>query len=287
MERQRKTALKNEILLAQNSVILRVRSCARPRLKLRDWSGTPQACSEAKRRNGGESRNHAKPDGRERSETKPLPEAPENIWRKKIMRLSKLGICGIISLVSYSAMVIFSPLAYPGYNWLSMAVSELSAVGAPSKELAGQLNALFGPCAIVSIMAVCVAVAKSGSRILKIGIYLFAAMEWCCNVGYECFPWLSGSSALSFQNIMHIAVTVAGVALSVASLILIAAGAKKDNRKTIEIWAIICLAAMIGGAAGTNLLPKTVFGIAERISTFSAVVFNAVLGIELLRRKLD
>lgn len=52
-------------------------------------------------------------------------------------RLSKLGICGMISLLSYTAMVVFSPLAYPGYNWMSMAVSELSAAGAPSKELAG------------------------------------------------------------------------------------------------------------------------------------------------------
>lgn len=42
-------------------------------------------------------------------------------------RLRSFGIFGIISLLSYSAMVIFSPLAYPGYDWLTMAVSELSA----------------------------------------------------------------------------------------------------------------------------------------------------------------
>ena len=64
------------------------------------------------------------------------------------MKLTKLGICGIISLLSYTAMVVFSPLVYPGYDWLSMAVSELSAVGAPSAELAGRLNALYGPCGI-------------------------------------------------------------------------------------------------------------------------------------------
>ena len=47
------------------------------------------------------------------------------------MKLSKLGILGLISLLSYTAMVVFSPLAYPGYDWMTMAVSELSAVGAP------------------------------------------------------------------------------------------------------------------------------------------------------------
>lgn len=50
------------------------------------------------------------------------------------------------------AMVLFSPLAYPGYDWMSMAVSDLSAEGAPSRELSAQLNSLFGPCAVVSIM---------------------------------------------------------------------------------------------------------------------------------------
>ena len=73
-------------------------------------------------------------------------------------RLRRFGIFGIISLLSYTAMVVFSPLAYPGYDWLSMAVSELSAEGAPSQELAEQLNALFGPCGLVSIMAVCLGV---------------------------------------------------------------------------------------------------------------------------------
>ena len=203
------------------------------------------------------------------------------------MKLSKLGICGIISLLSYTAMVIFSPLAYPGYNWMSMAVSELSAVGAPSKELAGQLNALFGPCALVSVMAVCVAIAGSKTKLFRVGIYLFVAMEWCCNVGYECFPWTSSGNEVSFQNVMHIAVTAAVVVLSIASLVVIIIGAKKDNQKTIEVWAIISLAAMLGGAVGTSILPQMVFGIAERISTFSVVVFNAILGTELLRGKLN
>ena len=46
---------------------------------------------------------------------------------KKRVRI--LGGFGVISLLSYTAMVVFSPLAYPGYDWLSMAVSDLSAEG--------------------------------------------------------------------------------------------------------------------------------------------------------------
>ena len=197
-------------------------------------------------------------------------------------RVRMLGILGIISLLSYTAMVVFSPLAYPGYDWLSMAVSDLSAEGAPSKELASQLHALFGPCGLVSVMAVCVGVAGCKSKVMKWGIYSFAAMEWVCSVGYDLFPWVSGAPASNPQNVMHLGVTVLVVVLSLASLVLVAIGAGKEQMKSLGIWAIICLVAMMMGPMGTALLPKTVFGLFERFSTFSAVVFNAVLGMYLM-----
>lgn len=202
-------------------------------------------------------------------------------------RLRKLGIFGIISLLSYTAMVLFSPLAYPGYDWLSMAVSDLCAEGAPSEALAGQLNALFGPCGLISIMAVCVSVAACKSKALKAGVYFFTAMEWICNVGYDLFPWVSDAPASNLQNVMHLVVTVLVVLFSMASLVLIAVGAKTEHLKSLSIWAVVCLAAMIIGPIGTALLPKAVFGLFERFSTFSAVVFNAILGIYLMKGSLQ
>ena len=203
------------------------------------------------------------------------------------MKLSRLGICGVLSLLSYLAMVIFSPLAYPGYDWMRMAVSELSAVGAPSRELAAQLNSLFGPCGIVSVMAVCVAVAGCRTGKLRLGVYCFAAMEWLCMVGYSCFPWVSEADHLIFQNVMHLAITVLVVLLSIVSLVLIAVSARKENLRSLGIWAGICLAAMLVGAVSTNALPQSIFGIFERLSTISAVVFNAVLGWYLFSGKLS
>ena len=42
------------------------------------------------------------------------------------------GLLGVVALISYTAAIVFSPLAYPGYNWMSQAVSDLSASNAPS-----------------------------------------------------------------------------------------------------------------------------------------------------------
>ena len=202
-------------------------------------------------------------------------------------RVKKLGILGIVSLLSYTAMVVFSPLSYPGYDWLSMAVSDLSAEGAPSAVLAGQLNALFGPCGLVSIMAVCIGIAECKSKVFKAGVYAFAANQWVCNVGYTLFPWVKDAPSSNPQNAMHLIVTVLVVILSLASLILITASAKKEGLKSLRNWAIICLVAMLSGPIGTALLPKAVFGLFERFSTFSAVVFNAILGIYLMKGRFE
>ena len=184
-------------------------------------------------------------------------------------------------------MVVFSPLAYPGYDWMSMAVSDLSAKGAPSESLADQLNALFGPCGLVSIMAVCVGVAGCKSKLLKLGIYFFAVMEWACNVGYSLFPWVNDAPLSNPQNATHLAVTVLVVVFSLVSLVLVAIGARMEQIKSLSIWAIVCLVAMLIGPMGTALLPKAVFGLFERFSTFSAVVFNSVLGIYLMKGRFS
>lgn len=194
------------------------------------------------------------------------------------MKLSRLGLFGVISLLSYAAMVVFSPLAYPGYDWLSMAVSDLSAVGAPSAALASWLNALFAPCGIVSIMAVCVSMEHVTEKLLRLGVYLFCAMEWVCIVGYEMFPWVGGADGANPQNIMHLLVTVLVVVFSIASLLLIAFGARKGAHHVLSVWAVLCLAMMLLGAVGTGVMPKAVFGLFERFSIFAAVIFNAVLG---------
>jgi hypothetical protein len=46
-----------------------------------------------------------------------------------------LLVCGIVSSVLYVAMNVFVPMQYDGYSSMSQAVSELSAVGAPTRRL--------------------------------------------------------------------------------------------------------------------------------------------------------
>lgn len=45
---------------------------------------------------------------------------------KKKNFINYCGLLGVAAFISYTAAVVFSPLAYPGYNWMAQAVSDLS-----------------------------------------------------------------------------------------------------------------------------------------------------------------
>ena len=89
----------------------------------------------------------------------------------------KLGLLGLVSFLSYAAAVIFAPLAYPDYNWMAQAVSDLSAADAPSLALWNQLSALYNACEVVCVTVVCIGMQGRKTRLLRTGIYLFAVME--------------------------------------------------------------------------------------------------------------
>jgi len=205
--------------------------------------------------------------------------------KKKL--INWLGLIGIIQLLSYTAAIIFSPMAFPGYDWKSMAASDLSAMDAPSRVLWDQLSAFYNVGSVVCATCVSIYVSekKISTKLFRLGVYLFTIMNWISNVGYKMFPLSdSGKDIAGFQEIMHMLVTVAVVLLSIVSLVLlIIVGCKKKEMRGVGIWAIIALILMFAGAIGSGAVPPEYFGIFERFSTFSAVGFNAVLGVYLFK----
>lgn len=196
-----------------------------------------------------------------------------------------LGLCGILALLSYTAAVVFSPSAYPGYQWMAQAVSDLSAETAPSRQLWDQLAAFYNVGSVVCVTCVSIRVSeqKPAGKLFRIGIYLFTLMSWLSSVGYAMFPLTdAGKEIATFPEIMHIAVTVLVVLLSIVSLtLLIIAGVKNQEVRSTGICAAIALAMMKIGAIGQGLVPPQYFGIVERFSVFAAVGFTAVLGWQL------
>ena len=196
--------------------------------------------------------------------------------------IQKLGLLGVVSFLSYAAAVVFAPLAYPGYDWMAQAVSDLSAANAPSLALWNRLSAPYSVCEVVCATIVCIGCQKQKSKRLRAGIDLFAIMEWISAIGYRMFPLSEGGYAGEFQDVMHMAVTALVVLLSIVSLILIIiAGERETHLRSYAICAGIALGMMLVGALGMKIVPVRYFGIVERFSVFAATGFNAALGIHL------
>ncbi len=202
--------------------------------------------------------------------------------------IQKLGLLGVVSFLSYTAAVLFAPLAYPGYDWLSQAVSDLSEANAPSLALWNQLAAFYNVCEVVCVTVVCIGIQGQKTKLFRTGIYLFAVMEWISAVGYRAFPLSDSGYAGAFQDVMHMAVTVAVVLLSIASLtVIIIAGVKNKDCRSYGICAAVALAMMLVGALGMKIVPAGYFGVVERFSVFAATGFNAALGIHLFCTDTD
>ena len=200
--------------------------------------------------------------------------------------IQKLGLLGILSFLSYTTAVLFAPLAYPGYNWMAQAVSDLSAANAPSLALWNQLSAFYNVCEVVCATVVCIGIQGQKTKLLRTGIYLFAIMEWISAVGYRMFPLSSSGYAGAVQDVMHMVVTALVVLLSIISLtVIIVARVKSKNCRSYGVCAGVALGMMLVGAMGMKIVPVEYFGVVERFSVFAATGFNAALGIHLFCTK--
>ena len=201
---------------------------------------------------------------------------------KKKKLINWLCLSGIVSIVFYLLHDIIGAKYYPNYNWLSQAVSDLTAKDAPSFIIANGYVTIYGIfnclcCALISIL-----IKNENSKVLRVGIYTFSIMNFISAIGYALFPLSSSGFDGSVQSIIHVyIITTLVVLLSIISLILIAVGylKGKEKHKLLGFFAILALVLMFVGAIGTGIVPKEYFGVVERFSTYSAVIFTGILGI--------
>lgn len=203
------------------------------------------------------------------------------------MRLSRLFcLTGVIGIVFYILHDVIGAMNYPGYKWMSQAVSDLTATDAPSYTIANGFSNVYGIMSIVCCLFVCVLV-QNRRKVFKLGIYLFTIMQTISAIGYSLFPLSSAGYDGSVQSFMHVyVITAAVVILSIISLILIAVGSFKDKEKVLGVLALVALILMFVGAVGSGAVPKACFGVFERFSTYSAVVFTGVLGVAAYNKKI-
>ncbi|MGI6714991.1 MAG: hypothetical protein ACOX3B_02225 [Bacilli bacterium] len=75
-------------------------------------------------------------------------------------------------------------------------------------------------------------------------------------------------------------VTVLVVLLSIVSMILISIACTREKKhKLLGIITIVSLSLMFLGSIGTGIVPENYFGIPERISVYSVVIYTGFLSL--------
>jgi len=198
--------------------------------------------------------------------------------KNKIFNL--MPLLGIFSVILYFLHVILGEIFYEGYNPLAQAISDLTASNSPSKNIARPFSTLYGICAVIFSIGFFLYIKNKINKAVTVSSFIFCIMNIISFFGYAFFPLSESGYADTFQDKMHMIVTVFVVLLTIVSLILFFIGFfKAKGHKWLAVVSISTLLILIAGAMLINIMPKEYFGVAERINVYSIIIYTGILSL--------
>jgi hypothetical protein len=191
-------------------------------------------------------------------------------------------VCGIGSSVLYVAMNIIGPMQYEGYSSLSQAVSELSAIGAPSRPLWVVLGIVYD--VLLVAFGLGVLISAGGRRTLRIAGGLLVAYGM---IGFAWPPMHQRGQGFTLTDTMHIAFSIVTVLLMLVAVGLSAAAmGKRFRRYSIATIVTLVVFGVLTGLDGPRIaanLPTPWVGLLERVNIAAFLLWVVVLAVILLR----
>jgi hypothetical protein len=192
-----------------------------------------------------------------------------------------LHVCGILSSLVYVAANVIGATVWEGYSSFSQAISELSAIGAPSRPVWIPLGIAYD--ALLVAFGVGVWRCAGGERRLRVTAGLLIAVG---AIAYWPPMHLRGS-VTTLTDTMH--AVFAGI-VSLLILLAIAFGATAFGKR-FRLYSIATLVVVVVSGALTFLyaprlaanLPTPGMGLIERIDLGGYLLWVAVLATALLR----
>jgi CubicO group peptidase (beta-lactamase class C family) len=196
--------------------------------------------------------------------------------------------CGVLSSLLYIATDIIGGLRYQGYSFTSQTISELTAIGAPTRAFVERLYLPFELLALAFAVGV-IWTAVGQGRALKITAAFLLAYVVIGWVGFALSPMHQRGESTLANDLPH--ALVAGVVVLLL-LFTIAAGAFALGKR-FRIYSLATLLTMLVFSALTfpaapriaANLPTPGIGIYERIDVYAPMLWLAVLAIALMQRR--
>ena len=204
-----------------------------------------------------------------------------------------LLICGMLASLLYVATDILAGMLWEGYSFSSQAISELSAIGAPTRPLVVTLGIIYDVLLIAFGLCVCVIAGGQRRSALRLVGGLLVGIGAIGFVWAPLFPMHLRGAEMTFTDTMHW--VIAGVVVLLI-LGMIALGAIAYRRRWFRLYSIGTLVTLlvvgmwsifVGGAQIATEQPTPFFGLMERITVYGYLAWVAVLAIVPLREETD
>lgn len=193
-----------------------------------------------------------------------------------------LFACGVLSSLLYAAMLAFIPMRWPGYSSAAQAVSELSAIGAPTRSLWVPFGAIY--TVLVVAFGIGVLMAAKRSRALRVTGSMLVAYGI---LGLFWPPMHLRGAQPTLTDTLHVAFAIATVVLMLLAIAFGAAAFGKGFRfysmATIGVFALFGTMSFRDAPRVAANLPTPWLGIWERINIGAFLLWVIVFAIELLR----
>lgn len=197
-----------------------------------------------------------------------------------------LLVCGIYAALLYTAMLVFVPMSWNGYSSASQTVSELSAIGAPTRPLWVTLGLVY--TLLVAAFGWGVARSAGGSRHLRVAGGLIVASG---AIGLFWPPMHPRGAEPTLTDTLHIAFALAWNVLAVAAVVLAAAALGGRFRlysgATLAAFLVFGTLTGLDGPRVAANLPTPWVGVWERVLIGAWLLWTVVLAVALLRRPVD
>jgi hypothetical protein len=191
--------------------------------------------------------------------------------------------CGIASSVIYLSRDLAALLAYPGYDFGAQTISELSAIGVPSRSIDIALGMTYSALIIAFGSGIWLSAGKTRALRVTGGLLVAAAV-------YGAFwpPMHVRGAGTTLTDTMHIAWTAAWLLLTLTAMgFACAALGKRFLYYTLATIAIVLVFGALTGIQSPRIpenLPTPWAGITERINIGAFLLWVVVLATALWPR---
>jgi hypothetical protein len=195
--------------------------------------------------------------------------------------------CGIIASLLYGAIDILGGMVWQGYSFASQAISELTAIGAPTRQLLAPLYPIYSLLMVAFGSGVLI---LAGQRRTLRFIGVLQVIIGFVGLAWMSFPIHMRGVEPTFTDAMHN--TFAGVQtlfiLSSIGLGTIAYGKRFSYYSIGTLVTLIACGTLTFAIAGQFVPQQQLdnwFGFLERITVYGYMVWVIVLAVVLMRKE--